>query len=57
MKSLAFGQKGVTYFWQSLDAILEDISVPKKFFNAKNVNQKTSIFHCFKIYGNSTNRT
>ena len=37
------------------DAILEDVSVAKTIVRCKNVNQKSSIFQCSKIYGNPTN--
>ena len=53
MKWSAFDQKGVIYIW--LDAILEDVSVTKTIVLFKNINQKTSIFQCSKIYGNPTN--
>ena len=49
MKYLAFGQKGVIYFWQSIDAILEDVPVAKTFIWCKNINQKISIFQCSKL--------
>ena len=35
MKVWAFWQKGVNYFWQNVDAILEYVSVAKKMFDAK----------------------
>ena len=54
MKCSAFGQKGVIYFWQSVDAILEDVYVAEAIVWFKNINQKTSIFLCSKIYGNPT---
>ena len=57
MKCSAFGQKGVIYFWQSVDAIFEDVSVTKTIVWCKNINQQTSIFQCSKIHGNSTNVT
>ena len=51
LKCSAFGQKGVIFFWQTVDAILEDIVW------CKNINQKTSIFQCVKIYSDPTNVT
>ena len=47
-------KKSVIYFCQSVDAILKDISVAKTKVWCKSINQKTSIFKCSKIYGNST---
>ena len=35
MNFLAFWQKCVKYFWQSVDTILEKVSVSKQTFNAK----------------------
>ena len=57
MECSTFDQKGVIYFWQSVYAILEDVSVAKGIVWWKNINLKTSIFHCSKIYGNPTNVT
>ena len=55
MKTLGFGQKRVIYFWQSVDAILDDVSASKTTVWCKNINQKIFIFQCSKIYGNPTN--
>ena len=54
---LNFDQKGVIYFWQSVGAILKDVSVAKTIAWGKNINQKTSTFHCSEIYSNPTNVT
>ena len=32
---LSFWQKGVNYFWQSVDAFLEEVSVAKTIFDAR----------------------
>ena len=44
MQCSAFGQKGVFYFWQSVDAILQDISVAKTLilFDAMTLIKKKS---------------
>ena len=57
MKWSAFGQKSVIYFWQSVNAILEDVSVAKTILRCKNINPKTFIFLCSKICGKPTNVT
>ena len=38
IKCSALGQKGVIYFWQSVDAILEDVSEAKTIVWCKNIN-------------------
>ena len=43
----------VNRFWQSFDAILEDVSVIKTIFLMLNYNSKTIIFQCSKYYGSS----
>ena len=53
-KYSAVCQKGVIHFWQSVDDILEDVSVAKTIIWCKNINQRTSIYRCSKIYGNPT---
>ena len=40
----------VNYFWQSVDAILEDIPVIKTIVWCLNINLKTIIFQCIKSY-------
>ena len=47
-KILSFWQKASNYFCQSVDAILEEVSVVKTFVWCLSINQKTSIFQCFK---------
>ena len=57
MKFWAFWQKGVSYFWQSVDAILEHVSVAKTNGWCYIINWKTSIFQCSKNYGNPIRET
>ena len=57
MKFWAFSRKGVNYFWQSVDAILKHVSVAKTNVWCEGINQKISIFQCFKNYGNPTRET
>ena len=47
-------KKMVNHFLESVEAILEDVPVTKTAFWCKNINLKTIIFQCFKIYGNPT---
>ena len=50
MKVWAFWQKGVNYFWQSVDAILEYVSVAKKkMFDAKVLIKRLPSFSVPKI--------
>ena len=53
-----FDQKIVVFFlnhfWQSVDAILEDVSVDETIIECSTINLKTTIFQCFKNYGSST---
>ena len=50
MKFGAFWQKGVNYFWQSVDAILEHVSVAKKkMFDAKVLIKRLPSFSVPKI--------
>ena len=49
MKVWGFYQKGVNYFWQSVDAILEYVSVAKKMFNAKVLIKRLPSFSVPKI--------
>ena len=49
MKVWAFWQKGVNYLWQSVDAILEYVSVAKKMFDAKVLIKRLSSFSAPKI--------
>ena len=44
-------------FWQSLDAILEDVSVTEAIVWCYNINSKTIIFQCSKNYGTPTRVT
>ena len=51
-KFWAFWQKKmVNRFWQSVDAILEDVSTSETTVWCKTVNLKTTIFQCSKNYG------
>ena len=47
----------VNHFWQSVDAILEDISVTETIVWCQNINSKTIIFHCSKNYSSPTRVT
>ena len=52
MKFWTFWQKGVNYFWQSVDAILEHVSVAKtnaKVFDAKVLIKRLPSFSVPKI--------
>ena len=44
----------VNHFWQSVDAILEDISGDKTIVWGLTINLKTIIFQCSKTYGSLT---
>ena len=44
----------VNHFWQSVDAILEDIPVNKTIFWWYTINLKTIIFQCSKNDGSPT---
>ena len=50
-KFLVFWQKMIDHFWQSVDAILEDVSVTEIFFDAKLLcyNARLSSFRVPKI--------
>ena len=52
-----FDKKGINYFWQSLDAILEEVTVAKTIIWCSTINKKTSIFQCFKNYISPTHVT
>ena len=41
----------MNYFWQSVDAILEDVPTAKTIVWCYTINQKTFIFQCSKNYG------
>ena len=41
----------VNRFWQSVDAILEDVSASETIVWRKTINLKTTIFQCSKNYG------
>ena len=49
-----FDKKMVNYFWQNVDAILEDVSVTKTIVWCWTINIKTIIFQCSKNYGSPT---
>ena len=51
--SWTFWQKGVNYFEQRFDTILEDVSVSKTIVLSISINQETS----YKYYGNPTRVT
>ena len=53
MKILACWQKGVHYFWQSVNAILEEVYVVKTIADAK-LLINISIFQYFKNYSSPT---
>ena len=46
-------KKRVNHFWQSVDAILEDVSMTDTIVWCKTINVKTIIFQCSKNYGTS----
>ena len=48
-KCSAFCQKGVNYIWQSVDAILEDVSVAKTIVWCKNIIWRPPSFSVPKI--------
>ena len=52
-----FNKKTVNNFWQSNDAILEDVSVTETIVWCQNINSKTIIFQCSKNYGSLTRVT
>ena len=56
-KCWAFWRKMVNHFWQSVDAILEDVSVTKTIVWCWTINLKIIIFHCSKNYGSPTRVT
>ena len=45
------------HFWQSADAILEDVSVAETIVQCKNINFQTTIFQCSKNYSSLTRVT
>ena len=47
----------VNHFWQSVDAILEDVSVTETIVWCYGIDLKTIIFQCSKIYGSPTRVT
>ena len=47
----------VNNFWQSVDAILEDVPVTETIVWCKNIDSKTIIFQCSKNYGTPTRVT
>ena len=49
-----FEKKTVNHFWQSVDAILEDVSVTETIFWCQTIDLKTIIFQCSKNYGSPT---
>ena len=49
-----FVKKMVNHFWQSVDAILEDVSVIETIVWWHIINIKTTIFKCSKHYGSPT---
>ena len=49
---MSFLAKIVDQFWETVDAILEDVPVIKTTFWCKNINLKIIIFQWSKIYGN-----
>ena len=46
-------KKRVNHFWQSVDAILEEVSMTDTIVWCKTINVKTIIFQCSKNYGTS----
>ena len=53
-KLWSFSQKIVNYFWQSVDAILEDASVTETTVWCSTINSRTIIFQCFINYRDDT---
>ena len=52
-----FCRKGVFYFWQTAEAILEDVTAAKTIIVwCKNISQKISIFQCSKNYPNGNSK-
>ena len=47
----------VNHFWQSVDAILDDVSVTETIVWRQTIDLKTIIFQCSKNYGNPTRVT
>ena len=47
----------VNNFWQSVDAILEDVSKTETIVWCLDINSKTAIFQCSKNYGTQTRVT
>ena len=47
----------VNHFWQSIDAILDDVFETEKNVSCQTINLNTIIFQCVKIYGNLTRVT
>ena len=47
----------VNHFWQSVDAILDDVSVIEKIVWCQTINLKTIIFQCSKNYDSPTRVT
>ena len=47
----------VNNFWQSVDAILEDVSATETIVWCQNINSKTIIFQCPKKHGTTTSVT
>ena len=47
----------LTIFWQSIDAILKDVSVTETIIWCLTINLKTTIFQCSKNYGSPTRVT
>ena len=52
-----FWQKMVNNFWQSVDAIMEDVPVTETIVWCQNIDLKTIIFQCSKNYGSPTRVT
>ena len=44
----------INYFWQSVDAILEVVSVNEAIIWCQTINLEPIIFHCSKNYGSPT---
>ena len=49
-KNFSFFTKLVNHFWQSVDAILEDVSLTETFVRCWTINSYTIIFQCSKNY-------
>ena len=52
-----FDEKMVNHFWQSVDAILENVSVTETIVWCLTINVKIIIFQCSKNYGSPTRVT